>query len=400
MRPTLLRLSFSLTAALVWSACGARTPFREPRDASPDAASDTTPVIDTTPAVDVVVDETPVVDVIVDTGPACVEGLPCTDGVGDCVIGRTRCAGAMQLCLPAGNQLPGTTCMGGTCDGRGACRSGEQRSCPTASETGCGLVYLTGGTFSLGDASGYRAQPPQPAITVGGFSLDAYEVTVSRFQRFWAAGHPAPPGAAVAYPDGTMRWSGAVNEPTNPPMGTERCNWGQMGREYHPLNCVDWATAQAFCVWDGGRLPTEAEWEYAARYAPAAGLSPGRLYPWGAEVPSAMCDRAQWSRCAGDDGAATRRVGAFNNTAGFFDLAGNVWEWTADLFAPYANTQCWNRVARTNPRCPVNDTGYPTIRGGSWYSPERVLLQGSARDDAYRPDTRSALLGFRCARTR
>ncbi len=399
----LAHLGFALTASLAWSACGASTPLRTPSsdasldtvDASPDVSHDVSPDVSPDVAPDVAPDVTPAVD----TGPACVEGLPCTDGVDPCVIGRTRCGDNRTFCLPAGNQLPGTMCPGGTCDGRGSCRVGEQRSCPSVGETGCGVVFLTGGTFTLGDASGYRAQPTQPSITVGGFIFDASEVTVARFQRFWSAGHPAPTGDVVAYPNGPMRWTGAVNEPTAP-TSTERCNWGNAARAYHPLNCVDWATAQAFCVWDGGRLPTEAEWEYAARYAPAAGLSSGRLYPWGSESPSPMCDRAQWSQCAGADGAATRAVNSFAGAAGMFDLAGNVWEWTADYFALYSDTQCWGRVARTNPRCAVNTTGYPTIRGGSWYSPERVLLQGSARDDAYRPDTRSALLGFRCARTR
>ncbi len=397
MRPRTLCLALSLCA------CGARTPVREPRDAARDDVTDAAPAVDVAPdepvVIDVAPDEPVVIDVAPeDVGPACEENVACSNDVGACEIGRTRCVDGRAVCLPAGNQLPGTACPGGTCDGRGSCRMADQRSCPMPSETGCGVVYLTGGTFAMGDASGYRASPVQPSITVGGFTLDASEVTVARFQRFWSAGHPAPSGP-VAYPGGAVPWAGAVAEP-RAPTPAEACNWGVTGREYHPLNCVDWPTAQAFCVWDGGRLPTEAEWEYAARYVPAAGLSPGRRYPWGSDVPSGACDRAQWARCRGDDGAVTRRVGSFADSAGFFDLAGNVWEWTADLFAPYTDARCWGLTARRDPRCAVNSTGYPTIRGGSWYSTERVLLQGSARDDAYRPDTRSALVGFRCAHTR
>ena len=409
VRPS-ARLALALLVCVSAAACGARTPFYEPRadaaqDVSEDAAQDVSEDVFEEPvAVDARVEDTVDApapeDVAQDTGPACEEGLPCTEGVDPCVIGRTRCIPSGSVCLPAGNQLPGTMCMGGTCDGRGSCRAGDQRSCPSASESGCGVVFLTGGALSLGDASGYRAQPTQPSITVGGFTLDAYEVTVARFQRFWADGHPAPAGNAVTYPDGPARLTGAVVEPTAPTMGAEACNWGVMGREYHPVNCVDWSTAQAFCAWDGGRIPTEAEWEYAARYTPAAGLTAGRRYPWGAAEPMTTCDRAHFARCMGTDGAATRRVGSFDNAAGLFDLSGNVWEWTADRFALYADRRCWGGAARTNPRCAVNDTGYFTIRGGSWVSPDRQLLQGSSRDDAYRPESRSALVGFRCARTR
>jgi formylglycine-generating enzyme required for sulfatase activity len=264
------------------------------------------------------------------------------------------------------------------------------------SETGCGLVFMTGGTFALGDTGAYRAAPLQNMVTVNAFALDAYEVTVDRFRRFWNAGHPAPAGSIV-YPSGSLRWEGTVNEPI---ATAERCNWTQRSLGAHPINCVDWWTAQAFCVWDGARLPTEAEWEFAARQQPGAGLTANRRFPWGNTPPAASCDRAHWNRCPGNDGTTTRRVGSFAPSAGFFDLAGNVWEWTGDLFSSYAESACWGGVARENPRCTTSATGFPTIRGGSWVSTSTTLLAGASRDDAYRPTTRSALVGFRCARSR
>ena len=298
----------------------------------------------------------------------------------------------------AGNELPGTRCEGGTCDGRGNCQMALQQSCTNPSETGCGVVFLTGGSFVLGNGSAFRAMPVQEHISVGAYTLDAYEVTIARFQRFWDAGHPAPTGAVV-YPSGGVPWAGVVRAPRTA-MEDNACNFGAAGRVYHPVNCVDHATAQAFCVWDGGRLPTEAEWEFAARQHLAAGVDAGRIYPWGPQPPAARCDRAQWNRCPGDDGGVTRRVGSFAQAAGFFDLAGNVWEWTIDRFALYADARCWGNVARSDPRCDANPSGYPTIRGGSWFSADPVLLMGASRDDAYAPTTQSPLVGFRCAHTR
>lgn len=419
-------LALTLTCALT-AACGAQV-VRGGRDASTDATPDVdvappadvaTPVdvpppidVPTTPdvptpidnaPVDVPVVDLPVVDVpprdipdvpdVPDTGPPCVPGPACD--AGPCVRGSIRCGLAGPVCVTVANEMAGTPCPGGACDGRGVCVPPVQPSCPSGAETGCGVVNLLGGTISLGDGAALRAQPPQRAVTVSAFSIDAYEVTVARFQRYWEAGHPAVT-APVRYPSGLV----FVTAPPVEPDTAADCNWRVAGREAHPVNCVDHATAQAFCVWEGGRLPTETEWEFAARYAPGAGLTPGRSYPWGEASPSADCDRAQWNRCPGDDGARTRRVGSFGNAAGLFDLAGNLWEWTADAFAPYSDPTCWGGAARTDPRCAVGTRAWPSIRGGAWVSNSRTFLRGASRDDAYAPTTRSPLVGFRCVRAR
>jgi len=395
----------TLILALVASACGSRTPLSTPDDPpARDAAADDLPTppddLPTAPDLPVPEDLPLPEDLPPPDASGCREGAECVGSGGPCEIARVRCVEGREVCQRAGNQPPGTACPGGSCDGNGQCRMSDQRSCASAAETGCGVVFLVGGTFALGDMGASRATPVQRAITVGGYTLDAYEVTVARFRRFWDAGHPAP--MTLAYPSGPARWEGAVAEPLDA-AADRTCNWGAMGRDYHPLNCVDWPTAQAFCAWDGnglGRLPTEAEWEFAARQHPGVGLSPDRLYPWGMDSPVGGCTRAQWARCAGEDGGATRRVGSFAHTAGFFDLAGNVWEWTGDLFANYTDPTCWGGVTRENPRCAVNGTGYPSIRGGSWFSVDAPLLSGASRDDAFRPTTRSPIVGFRCARTR
>jgi len=267
----------------------------------------------------------------------------------------------------------------------------------------------------------HGASPPQRDVTVSGFAVDAYEVTVARFRAFWSA--PADQRAAVRaapirYPDGTtIDWLGAARLPMRSPPEGEACNWtdapGTSEREAHPINCADWWTAQEFCVWDGGRLPTEAEWEYAARWRPAGRAMPGRLYPWGDEDPSPACNRAQWNfACGGrggDDGRGTRRVGSFETGAsgGIFDLAGNVDEWTADRDARYgAGTSadpCVGRAMKENPLCVTGAvaTSNRVVRGGSYSIPsDQVAWLRSASRGGLGGTALPGATGFRCVRTR
>ncbi len=263
-------------------------------------------------------------------------------------------------------------------------------------------MALSSGAFTMGgDILALADMPAQPSITVHAFSLDAYEVTVARFRRFWRAGHPAAM-SALMYPGGLVPWTGgAVTEPMT--TGTAGCTWSESvatpSLEAHPINCVDWTTAQAFCVWDGGRLPTEAEWEYAARGSSLGGLTPERIFPWGDNPPSPTCDLAQGNSCPGDDGTSTKRVGSFAPSAGLYDLAGNVWEWTADLYAPYTDTSCWDGEPRTDPVCTTPTPDLRSLRGGSWRSDDIAYVRASSRKYDT-PATRSAVVGFRCARPR
>lgn len=222
--------------------------------------------------------------------------------------------------------------------------------------------------------------------------MDAYEVTVARFRRFWSYGHPASP-RTIAYPGGVSRM---VTMGTNAPDTATNCTWTAFSgaREFHPINCIDWYTAQAFCQWDDGRrLPTEAEWEFAARG------TEGRSYPWGDATPS--CTRANYRCCVGDDGVFSRLVGSFASTAGFYDLAGNVGEWVADEYATY-DRPCWTARGTANPIC-VGTPGTPLaiIRdtyfgcypadGDRLYS----FSRGDSRAFSYRYDD----VGFRCVRS-
>jgi formylglycine-generating enzyme required for sulfatase activity len=129
------------------------------------------------------------------------------------------------------------------------------------------------------------------------------------------------------------------------------------------------------------------------------------VYPWGAAPPSgsasAPCDRAQWHRCAGDDGAPTRRVGSFAPTGGLYDLAGNVAEFNVDRVMNYDDARCWGDLPRADPLCGTrNQPGSDgrTTRGGSWDASDAGFLQTAA---LYVLDETSAdaTVGFRCVRT-
>jgi formylglycine-generating enzyme required for sulfatase activity len=270
----------------------------------------------------------------------------------------------------------------------------------------------------------YGAAPPQPNVTVDAFALDACEVTVGRFRAFWRAravdGGASIRAQPIRYPDafGSTRqeiaW-GTVAGREPEPQGSA-CNWSSSPspRDAHPVNCVDWWTAQEFCVWDrgpetygtsqNGRLPTEAEWEYATRgrAVPAEGLVSGRTYPWGEQVPqgsrTTSCDRAQWNSCAGEDGGGTRRVGRFAATGGFFDLAGNVWEWTADNYSAYTSS-CVTRASSRNPLCNYSAAGTRAFRGGAWDGISDADLRSASRGSGTPAGQDYFFLGFRCAGT-
>ncbi len=279
---------------------------------------------------------------------------------------------------------PADRCVSGACV--------RSPSCPNPTERGCGAVLVPGGTFAMGETG--IAAPVQPNIAVRTFVIDAYEVTVARFRRFSAGGMPAP--ASIAYPLGSVAFTGRVDVPQTTRSLTP-CNWSTAAatRESLPLNCVTWWTAQAFCAWDGARLPTEAEWEFAARGRVVAGLTTPRSYPWGNNPPSTSCDLAEWNFCAGESGGSMRAVGRFAGSGGIFDLAGNVREWTADTYIGYADARCWGGGARTDPFCTVGTNR--AYRGGSWCSPVEAQLHSSWRS-GLSATSGNDFIGFRCAR--
>lgn len=177
---------------------------------------------------------------------------------------------------------------------------GATRGC--AGGSGCpeGMVPIPGGTFSMGegDPTQQYGGPAAHEETAAAFCIDRTEVT------------------AGAYHGCTDAACGAVE------IGT--CADGEEHAQY-PRNCVTWAQADAYCRWRGGRLPTEAEWEFAAHGAD------GRLYPWGSEPPDDT--RARWGGALGLRRLYTAPVGSYPAGAspfGVLDMSGNVSEWVGD----------------------------------------------------------------------
>ena len=215
------------------------------------------------------------------------------------------------------------------------------------------LVTIPAGSFLYGcDGEAGRGCPSSEAAgqraELGAFRIDRTEVRVSEYRHCVNDGACAPPAVASG------------------------CNWNAPGRGDHPVNCIDWDQAATYCSWIGKRLPTEQEWEKAARG------TDGRTYPWGNEGPS--CDVAVMSASAGAGcgGASTAPVGSRDrgrSPYGLFDMAGNVDEWTGSLYE--------------------SGSGARVLRGGSWKN-DATAIRSSHRQGAL-PNVRDASVGFRCA---
>jgi formylglycine-generating enzyme required for sulfatase activity len=241
-------------------------------------------------------------------------------------------------------------------------------------------------------------------VTLRAFRVDRFEVTVERFRRFWDAGHPVPSGGGVVYSASATvaipAW--AVTDPRmagdpRDATGFPDCTLYGSVPAGTPITCVNWPTAMAFCVWDGGRLPTEAEWEYAARYhEEAGGGPPGRSYPWGNDPPACQANHAELAASCADRPMHPWPVGTAQNITGaLFDLAGNVSEWVADAAAFYGTAPCWDGDAvREDPVCLTLVSEQRILRGGSCTS-RAAAMRAAARDNSSGAGLAGGR-GFRC----
>jgi formylglycine-generating enzyme required for sulfatase activity/serine/threonine protein kinase len=274
---------------------------------------------------------------------------------------------------------------------------------PPARRTTCpeGMVLSPGGRFFMGsDEPGFDLWRPAHRVTIDTFCVDINEVTAGDYKACSDVGDCKRPDPIPSYP----RSSGVTEEQHEKGRlaQAELCNFGKPDRDRHPINCVSWDLADNFCKMRRARLPTEAEWEYAARG------SDGRKYPWGDEAGDALHMNACGAECNAwerqhsltpsrrmyevDDGyPGTAPVGSFpsgKTVAGAQDFIGNVWEWTSDWFETYSPGEA------------QNPTGAPAgnrkaIRGGGYNGGTRLWLDPAFR--YHQLGTASApAIGFRC----
>lgn len=233
-------------------------------------------------------------------------------------------------------------------------------SAPTQAPSGATgeMIRIPGGEFMMGNDQGDPDERPAHPVTVAPFEIDRFEVTNALFDAFvQATGYRTEAEQAGK----TQTWRTHFTPDT----------------ASNPVAVVTWADAVAFCEWAGKRLPTEAEWEFAARG------TDGRLFPWGNEYdPTKFNGKASGIR-------GTVHVGSYPAGASPFgvdDMAGNVWEWTADWYKAYpggADSQFFGEKFRVT-------------RGGGWFDEERQV-RATNRSSAD-PTAANDDLGFRCAR--
>ncbi len=262
--------------------------------------------------------------------------------------GAAAAPSAPSIAPPAGSAVGATT----------AAAAGPTPSPATTAPAEAGhlagsdMVTVPAGIFLMGSrmGEGGAEERPMHEVVMPSFDLDRTEVTMDAYEACVKAGACRP--THVEHPF---------------------CNAKLGGRGDHPVNCVEWGDAEAYCKFAGKRLPTEREWEYAA-----SGGAERRKFSWGDEEPDGA--RSCYTH-PGTCPVASFAPGAF----GLYDVSGNVWEWTSSWFTPYPEEGAAGQ--------------HKVYRGGSWSRRFPKWLRNRLRN-RYKPTEWSASLGVRCARSR
>lgn len=278
--------------------------------------------------------------------------------------------GAPEVTAGAGGALAsagtgGAAGAGGTAAVSASC--GELRGVAGADDL---EVCIEAGSFTMGDSdasvpASYVVHGPAHRVTLAAYALDAYEVTVARYRACVTAGSCAAPGTGQG-----------CTYTTDPGS-----------REQFPITCVSWDDAVGFCTWDGGRrLPSEAEWERAARGTDS------RRFAWGDDVSCSKAVFGSQQQCPQHEGQTPKAVGSTPlgaSAEGAFDLTGNAWEWVNDWFGAYGSDEV------TDPTGPSNGS-LRILRGGNWQTTPAFAAAFMRRAD---PPAALSPTSFRCART-
>lgn len=380
-------------------------------------------------------------------------GASSASTVSACTPGAQQCASAsaVETCGPEGRWGDVWTCATGVCNG-GTCTglTTTGTSCPEADDTSSGMpvagvtncgagesccvsLEIPGGTYyRLYANSGSGPTGEGAPASMSGFRLDKYLVTVGRFRQFvnaWNGGSgywPAqgsgkhthlnggnglvngatelPDGAADGYETGwnATEWNNTTDvDPTTASLTTgcdaTYATWTATSgtQENLPINCVNWYDAYAFCIWDGGFLPSNAEWEYAA-----AGGSEQREYPWGQAATEVGCLGTGYAICNCDYPSGSGGCTGVTNIApvgtatlgaarwGQLDMSGEIFEWNLDWDAVRVVNSCTDCAYLEATTGRVVTGG--SFSGGQLMPPDRASLP---------PSNRNVGFGLRCART-
>ena len=331
----------------------------------------------------------------------CTTDVVCPVGLSCEVEGFCRAPGAMEACAEVLETVPSCVGLAPTCG-----PNADEDCCSTAEPISGGGTFFR--SYDIAADSLYPSMS-YPA-TVSPFVLDRFEVTVGRFRKFVETGlgtQVNPPAASsgahtkISASGWDEGWNQSLAANTAALVAAVKCNasfqtWTDASgsNEELPINCVTWYEAMAFCAWDGGFLPTEAEWNFAA-----AGGAEQRAYPWSSPAGSTAvdCSYANYEGCVNPPNGTAARVGGASSKGDarwrHADLAGNVWEWILDEYSVSYMNPCNDCTVVTG------TSSSRAMRGGSFYYLDTALSLRTAARHAVAADTRGGGIGIRCART-